>query len=301
MFSSSVFLARFHFLPRLRSACLFKQLQDGGQFRGLSRIKNFRYFCYFLCFVGRAGVYLLISDLLFLYFLVLRHPCVCQILTPRVSRNSQLNVKRIRCQRRFNWKCSETGNNLNNFLCLSCYKVNAYQCLCPDEFTGTDCELPYSLCSRRTPCENGGCIDKGGTYECVCPTEYKGTFCELKFDKCTTNPCQNNGVCIDGSPTYACLCQRGYSGANCQINIDDCAAVAEPCKNGGTCVDGIQSYSCQCPTGYTGARCENAIDRCVGQPCRNGGKCVNTPTGYNCHCKPGFSGCRCTQGNDDIF
>ena len=177
----------------------------------------------------------------------------------------------------------------------SLLQVNAFKCLCTSEYTGNECELPYSLCNQRKPCVNGVCIDKAGTYDCQCPVGYGEKFCEMNIDECSSNPCQNNGVCISGLDTYSCICQAGYIGVNCQINIDDCAA--DPCQNGGTCVDGIRSYSCQCPVGYTGANCEHAIDHCVGQPCLNGGTCVNTPTGYKCTCKPSYYGCRCTKGN----
>ena len=174
-------------------------------------------------------------------------------------------------------------------------QVNAFKCLCPSEYTGNECELPYSLCTRRTPCQNGAkCIDKAGTFDCQCAQGYSGKFCGLNIDECAPNPCQNNGVCISGLDSYSCKCQGGYTGVNCQIDIDDCAA--KPCQNGGTCVDGLKSYSCQCLEGYSGANCEHAIDHCVGQPCYNGGRCVNTPTGYQCVCTPSYHGCRCTKG-----
>ena len=178
-------------------------------------------------------------------------------------------------------------------------QVNAYKRLCAAEYTGNECELPYSLCNQRTPCVNGGtCIDKAGTFSCQCPQGYSGTFCEINTDECASSPCQNKGVCTSGVDTYSCKCQAGYSGVNCQINIDDCTA--KPCQNGGTCVDDVQSYSCSCLVGYTGVNCEHAIDHCVGQPCRNGGTCVNTPTGFKCQCKPSYTKCLCNGGMTDV-
>lgn len=190
-------------------------------------------------------------------------------------------------------------NHISNKLHCSISQIGAFACLCPPEYTGIECELPFLLCTRGY-CQNGAkCIDKAGTFDCQCQQGYSGRYCEVNIDECASNPCQNNGVCISGLDKYMCKCQQGYSGKNCQINIDDCAG--DPCQNNGVCVDGIQSYSCTCPAGYSGKNCEVAIDHCVGQPCANGGTCTNTPTGYKCSCMPSYYGCRCTKGRAQIF
>ncbi len=68
-------------------------------------------------------------------------------------------------------------------------------------------------------CQNGQCINRGGSFICQCPPGYSGNRCEIK-DPCTPNPCVN-GQCMNQGGNYLCQCPPGYSGQRCEIK-DPC-------------------------------------------------------------------------------
>ncbi|XP_061431558.1 IgGFc-binding protein-like isoform X4 [Lethenteron reissneri] len=110
-----------------------------------------------------------------------------------------------------------------------------------------------------SPCQNGGtCLMNGVEYECTCPPNYNGTNCEISLDPCASNPCQNGGTCMVTNDKFECKCPATHNGALCEILVDLCAS--NPCENGGTCTveDGV--LVCQCPSSYTGKHCEKKDD-----------------------------------------
>lgn len=65
------------------------------------------------------------------------------------------------------------------------------------------CEMEIDEC-QSNPCRNGGtCIDQLATYECVCPEDYVGRQCEaLRLITCENQPCRNGSTCTDGASKY---------------------------------------------------------------------------------------------------
>lgn len=65
------------------------------------------------------------------------------------------------------------------------------------------CEMEIDEC-QSNPCRNGGtCIDQLATYECICPEDYVGRQCEaLRLITCENQPCRNGSTCTDGASKY---------------------------------------------------------------------------------------------------
>lgn len=146
-------------------------------------------------------------------------------------------------------------------------------------------------CSSN-PCRNGGtCVDKVNAYQCICPSGFTGSNCETNIDDCHGNPCLNGGTCIDLVNHYRCQCVPGFVGTLCDKKVDYC--LAKPCANGGKCVNLVNDYRCTCRPGFTGKDCSIDVDECASNPCRNGGACVNRVNGYRCNCVDGWKGRVC--------
>ncbi|CAH1105370.1 unnamed protein product [Psylliodes chrysocephalus] len=69
-------------------------------------------------------------------------------------------------------------------ICLNTYKENStidsYFCVCPDGFTGENCEERINYC-LNSPCLNGGiCNNDYTNFTCTCSSLYYGSHCELK-------------------------------------------------------------------------------------------------------------------------
>ena len=86
--------------------------------------------------------------------------------------------------------------------------------------TNLNCDnQTFYLFSTLTPPK-----DKVNGYECSCPEEFQGDNCQYRNDDCAEDPCLF-GTCFDGSNSYLCVCESGYNGTNCDQNIDDCEKV----------------------------------------------------------------------------
>ena len=81
------------------------------------------------------------------------------------------------------------------------------------------------------PCQhNGLCIPLLDAYRCVCLDDYIGLNCERTSDECFSNPCLNGGSCIDHVWNYTCQCAMGFTGSNCQMEVNYCQS--SPCIEG---------------------------------------------------------------------
>jgi hypothetical protein len=63
------------------------------------------------------------------------------------------------------------------------------------------------------------CQSYDSNYFCICPQYYSGMNCQISNNVCTSRPCRNGGTCIALGSQYLCLCKAGYSGSNCQSCI----------------------------------------------------------------------------------
>ncbi|CAF4553802.1 unnamed protein product [Rotaria sp. Silwood1] len=194
------------------------------------------------------------------------------------------------------------GTCVTSSNCLG--KICGYSCLCPNDTTGTNCEIGGDPC-WSSPCKNGGsCSISSNTYSCQCISPYGGTNCELIINVCTPNPCLNNGNCIRNlnihDAEYRCECQTGYMGTRCEY-LNDC--ISSPCKNRSQCIPSITNCNsttcpirCLCLNGTTGVYCEQQDDTsCSTISCLNGGTClINKETNISyCQCPSNTIGSRC--------
>ncbi len=103
---------------------------------------------------------------------------------------------------------SSCRNPCRDVVCLNGGACSDGTCICPQGYTGTNCEQLEDPCLNIN-CQNGGnCVDG----ICQCPPGYSGTNCELQVDPCAGVNCQNGGVCVNGT----CNCPTGYSGTFCE-------------------------------------------------------------------------------------
>ncbi|XP_057660658.1 sushi, von Willebrand factor type A, EGF and pentraxin domain-containing protein 1-like isoform X1 [Diorhabda carinulata] len=55
------------------------------------------------------------------------------------------------------------------------------------------------------------------SYMCVCPDGYTGKNCDELINNCLKNPCLNGGTCNNDLTTYSCTCSSLYFGKNCEF------------------------------------------------------------------------------------
>ncbi|XP_075448649.1 protocadherin Fat 3 isoform X3 [Ascaphus truei] len=116
------------------------------------------------------------------------------------------------------------------------------------------CVLYPDACERK-PCQNGGSCTSvpSGGYQCSCPSQFIGKNCESEITACFPNPCRNGGSCDPIGTSFICNCRTGLRGLTCEEDINECER--EECENGGTCVNIFGSFVCNCTHGYVGQYC----------------------------------------------
>ncbi|XP_033625807.1 mucin-17-like isoform X2 [Asterias rubens] len=197
---------------------------------------------------------------------------------------------------------------LNGAACVP-ETLTTYRCICPDCYSGDNCEIARDACQGNT-CQNGAvCAAQPGSctqYECQCPACYTGQSCQTLVNSCDNNQCANGAACApaaDGCVEYTCQCPPCFTGRYCTIPISACDSSS--CQNGAVCMPSTQNpntayacseYKCSCTNCFTGVFCESQRDACNPNPCVNGGVCSATSgscTSYSCECPPCFSGFNC--------
>uniref|UniRef100_A0A3Q3KFA0 Delta-like protein n=1 Tax=Mastacembelus armatus TaxID=205130 RepID=A0A3Q3KFA0_9TELE len=178
----------------------------------------------------------------------------------------------------------------------TCHEVpSGFECHCPAGWSGPTCAKDTDECASG-PCAQGGtCIDMENGFECICPPEWTGKTCQIDVNECAGKPCLNAYSCKNLIGGYHCACFRGWVGQNCDINRSSCHG---QCQNGGTCKGVARGYQCVCQPGFVGRHCEVQRNRCVSSPCKNGGRCHALLDGFMCECPQGFTGTTCEVQND---
>ncbi|KAL3857495.1 hypothetical protein ACJMK2_012161 [Sinanodonta woodiana] len=71
----------------------------------------------------------------------------------------------------------------------------------------------------QSKCKNGGtCINNGAeSYTCICPQGFTGKDCERDIDECLANPCQHSASCNNVVGNYSCNCPSRFTGQNCEL------------------------------------------------------------------------------------
>ena len=101
-----------------------------------------------------------------------------------------------------------------------------YTCLCPDNYTGSDCSVEDEKCHRGFCSENALCKSNyhgfllgNGTPYCLCPLERSGPRCEITHGKCQSHPCQNHGTCFAAPDLhdFFCQCDDYHHGEICEL------------------------------------------------------------------------------------
>ncbi|KAF4792541.1 Protein jagged-2 [Turdus rufiventris] len=173
--------------------------------------------------------------------------------------------------------------------------VNAFECICPQQWIGATCQLDANECEGK-PCVNAySCKNLIGGYYCDCIPGWTGVNCHININDCH-GQCQHGGTCKDEVNGYHCLCPRGFTGKNCEIETNECES--NPCQNGGRCRDLVNGFTCLCSQGFSGVFCEMDIDFCEPNPCQNGAKCYDLGGDYYCACPDDYDGKNCSHLKD---
>uniref|UniRef100_A0A0N5A589 Cadherin domain-containing protein n=1 Tax=Parastrongyloides trichosuri TaxID=131310 RepID=A0A0N5A589_PARTI len=92
-----------------------------------------------------------------------------------------------------------------------------YSCICPDRYSGKDCEIDLNMC-LESPCPPGvQCHSLVNDFFCNCPIGFTGKTCQIRgsWDPCSAKPCGSHGQCIAFQSSFICNCTDGYSGKFC--------------------------------------------------------------------------------------
>nr|AZA15238.1 fibropellin-1 [Anisakis pegreffii] len=205
----------------------------------------------------------------------------------------------------FQAKASKESNCTNDGI-----KTLTGSCLCPPEYTGSNCSMKFNICTdmmENSLCGDGKCDqfsnELNSYYFCECNNGTFGEDCQTSapcnYDLSTTPKC-NYGSCKITNKKASCVCSEGFDGMDCSTPVEHCRS--NPCQHGGTCYDTFNGPFCSCPSDYEGDFCEQAISPCMNDTCVEGGHCTAISMGhdgkYNCSCKHGWKGPRCAEDVD---
>ncbi|XP_060104228.1 fibulin-7 [Heteronotia binoei] len=152
-------------------------------------------------------------------------------------------------------------------------------------------------------CQNGGtCVDGADQYKCICPQEWTGTNCQYQTQTVPPAWSVTNDPAFSRKPRCAkfdrmqhCSCEPGFhmsgtaENSICQ-DVNECEVYkleGAPLLCMHTCINIPGSYHCSCPSGYRvfsdGKSCED-IDECSLSlhNCTRGTMCINTGGGFQC-------------------
>ncbi|XP_071041274.1 neurogenic locus notch homolog protein 2 isoform X3 [Parasteatoda tepidariorum] len=198
----------------------------------------------------------------------------------------------------------------NGGLCLEDPSDSSvFDCMCPDDFTGTQCGVKDNCRSDEgIVCKKGYCSysEDRSMRSCNC---FFGMYwddikeeCKNSEPPCFPNPCHNGGECnIDKDSDFKCECPIGYEGSTCSIKNncgdgDDCP--------GGRCerIEENNLKICTCSEGKywneEERRCEDEKLPCTPNPCKNHGLCEILPFGdHSCNCSGHYLDKDCKQEN----
>lgn len=134
----------------------------------------------------------------------------------------------------------------------------SYVCLCPNLYTGLNCQICNYL-------------------KDLFHFDYFSSVFDQDTNPCSNNPCQNGAVCqITALGAFKCICPTFFSGTYCQTSkclitiilankffnfylfIDTNACSFNSCLNGATCeiTGNGNTFRCICPINYTGTYCQ---------------------------------------------
>ncbi|CAF3833859.1 unnamed protein product, partial [Adineta steineri] len=115
--------------------------------------------------------------------------------------------------------CDMGNQCLNDGNCRNIKNNQDYNCSCPPDFNGKQCQFDQRLCKENTCFNNGICdIILDSTFNCTCALGYEGTKCERKRNYCFNITCYSKGVCRPLLLGYSCECLKGsYYGEHCEI------------------------------------------------------------------------------------
>ena len=185
-----------------------------------------------------------------------------------------------------------------NGTCSPAFGGHYYQCSCPNNRQGYNCEYVVDPCLGK--CGEGvECVihsqpETNRWYSSSAVTECLD--CVESHDHCSSAPCGTYGTCTSTDASYVCECQSGRTGQNC-TDVDHCSM--KPCSHSTNCLNHPEGngFVCICSTGWGGELCDKDIDECLGDPdfC-NGGSCVNRLGTYSCEsCPRNMAGTNCER------
>ncbi|XP_022095362.1 uncharacterized protein LOC110981781 [Acanthaster planci] len=209
--------------------------------------------------------------------------------------------------------CTDQPPCQNQGICITDSSTQeGYRCLCPDGWTGLNCDQDFPECASG-PCRNGGrCIEQFLGFTCECTAQYQGLMCQVAV----TNILTVTGV----APTTAQLTFPPLNEPTAQLYFltlredvtgQELTLTLSPnqAQNGFIVQDFVSLTPSTKYTAYLsvlmdgepanlnlGQRDVTTSDICAFITCQNGGTCVPDNTQalfYRCECPPGFTGELC--------